>query len=325
VNRIGVVVNPTAGGGRARSAGEVVLAALTELGLTVEDLSRPDARHALDHTRASAREGLAALVVVGGDGTVNLGVNAVAGTDVPLGIVAVGGGNDIARALGLPVHDPLAAVRAVRDAILDGPRAVDAVRLYAPDVDHPGAVDDLDEPRPDGVPRWFVGVLSAGLDAAVNARANALTWPRGTARYVRALAGELRRFRPYGYRLTVDGRTWDTTATLVSVANGPAFGGGMRIAPAARNDDGVLDIVVAGPLRRHEVVCLFPRLYRGSHVDHPALSLLRGREVAVAALGSGPHATPPPAFADGEPVGALPVHCVVHPGALLVLAPGARP
>lgn len=307
---VGVVVNPTAGAGRARAAGRTVLAGLAALGLPVEDLSGVGPGVALEHAVDGVRHGLAALVVVGGDGTVNLGANAVAGTDVPLGIVAAGSGNDVARTLGLPVHDAAAATRAVQDGILAGPRPVDAVR-----VEGVGG-------RP---PRWYVGVLSAGLDAAVNARANALTWPRGTARYVRALAGELGRFRPYGYRITVDGRTWDTPATLVSVANGPAFGGGMRIAPGARFDDGVLDVVVAGPLKRHEVVRVFPRVYRGTHVTHPALSLLRGQDVTLAPLEHGPHAPPPPAFADGERVGDLPVRCVVHPGALLVLAPGSEP
>lgn len=306
---IGVVVNPTAGRGRAAAAGAAVLAGLAERRLDVRDLSGADLGSALDHARTAAIEGLAALVVVGGDGTVNLGTNVVAGTQVPLGIVAAGSGNDIARGLGLPVHDTQAALRAFDDAVLRGPRVVDAVLVE----------------RAGQAGRWYLGVLSAGLDAAVNARANRLTWPRGAARYVRALASELVTFRPYGYRVVVDGRVWESPGTLVSVANGPAFGGGMRIAPDARFDDGLLDVVVAGPLRRSQVVRVFPRLYRGTHLSHPAVSVLRGREVLVAAPESGGHAPPPPAFADGEPLGALPVRCVLHPGALLVLAPAGHP
>ena len=86
--------------------------------------------------------------------------------------------------------------------------------------------------------RWYLAVMSAGFDAAVNARANELIWPRGTARYVRAVFDELARFRPYGFRITLDDEVWEQTGTLVSVANTSSYGGGMRIAPDARWDDG---------------------------------------------------------------------------------------
>lgn len=304
MSALGLVVNPTAGGGRA--AGHRALALLRAAGHEVRDLSAGTAQQAEARAREAVRDGIDALVVVGGDGTVHLGANAVAGTGVPLGVVPVGTGNDVARSVGLPRGDVVRAVAALDAGLRRGPVAVDAVRLS----------------RPDGSsPTWYAGVLSCGLDAAVNARANTLTRPRGSARYVRALVPELRTFRPYGYRVTCDGTVWEQGGTLVAVASTTWFGGGLRIAPDADPADGLLDVVLAGPFSRAGVVRIFPGLYRGRHVRDPRVRVLRARRVLVepvAALGP----PPPVAFADGEPVGALPLLAEVVPGALSLL--GAR-
>ncbi|WP_273654705.1 diacylglycerol/lipid kinase family protein [Cellulomonas fimi] len=304
MRHVGVVVNPTAGRGRGVEAGRRVHELLVARGMKVEDLSAPTLAQATDRARAAAVQGLDALVVVGGDGMVHLGANVVAGTALPLGIVAAGTGNDIARTLGLPRGDVEAAVGVVERALDTGPRRVDAVRVGTPE---------------HSAHEWYVGVLSCGIDAAVNARANTMTWPRGSARYVRALAAELASFRPYGYRVTLDDRTWESAGTLVAIANVPWFGGGLKIAPDARVDDGLLDVVVAGPLSRAAVTRIFPGIYQGRHVDHPAVTVVRSRSVVVEPLVD-VGATPPPAFADGERVGPLPLRVQVDPGALSVLA-----
>ncbi|HWS56986.1 MAG TPA: diacylglycerol kinase family protein, partial [Actinotalea sp.] len=193
--RIGVVVNPTAGHGRGRERGDHLLAELARRGHEVVDVSAPEVAGAVRRARQAVVDGIDALVVVGGDGMVHLGANVVAGTDLPLGIVAAGSGNDIARAMALPRHDVAAAVRSIERGLEHGGRRVDAVRVGPPDyASH----------------EWYLGVLSCGLDAAVNERANGLVWPRGPGRYVRALATEVRRFRPYGYRITVDGEVWES-------------------------------------------------------------------------------------------------------------------
>ncbi|MDD9205491.1 diacylglycerol kinase family protein, partial [Georgenia sp. 10Sc9-8] len=237
------------------------------------------------------------------------GTDVVTGTAVPLGVVAVGSGNDVARDLGLPVHDVA--------------RSVDVIRRGLDPVDpHAGVrpVDAVAVSRPGGPAQSrYLAVLSCGIDAAVNERANTLSWPRGNARYVRALASELAGFTPYGYRVTADGWVWEGAATLVAVANTRTFGGGLRIAPDARTDDGLLDVVVADGLSRSAVLRLFPRLYRGSHLGHPAVHLRRARSVLVEPLGR--HGRlPPPAMADGEDLEPLPLQCDVHPGAVGVLA-----
>ncbi|MFF3063688.1 diacylglycerol/lipid kinase family protein [Oerskovia sp. NPDC057915] len=339
--RLAVVVNPTADRGRGRGDGARTLALLREAGHHVLDLSAPNAPLALENardavagrtngrTKGAGQGGTApvdALVVVGGDGMVHLGVNAVAGTGIPLGVVAAGTGNDFASALDLPVHDVPAAVTLLLDALsarstgTGGVRVVDAARAEPLDADL--------NPRP-GRGRWFCGVLSAGLDAAVNAHANALTWPRGSAKYVRAVASELARFRPYGYRITADLApgtapddvahpfVWTSPGTVVAVANGHRFGGGVQIAPDAQVDDGLLDLVTAGPLTRLGAARVFPGMYQGKHVHHPAVDVRRATTVLLEATDDG--RPPPPAFADGERISHLPVRVTIAPGALHVL------
>ncbi|NTW38454.1 MAG: diacylglycerol kinase family lipid kinase [Cellulomonadaceae bacterium] len=301
--RIGVVVNPTAGHGRGSARGDDLLTEAGRRGHTLIDLTAGDLAGATQHARQAVVDGLDALVVVGGDGMVHLGANVVAGTDLPLGIVAAGSGNDIARAMGLPRHDVAAAVRVIEHGLETGGRAVDAVRVGPPDY---------------ATTTWFLGVLSCGIDAAVNERANALTWPVGGGRYVRALMSELVRFHPYGYRITLDDEVWESPGTLVAVANAPSFGGGMRIAPDARMDDGLLDVVIAGPLSRFGLLAIFPRIYPGTHVRHPACSVVRARSVLIEPSHVGP--TPPVGFADGERLGPLPLRAEVVPGAVHLLA-----
>ena len=303
MSHLGVVINPTAGRGRGSGIGTQTMSALRARGHTVEDLSAGSLAAATARARHASVAGLEAIVVVGGDGMAHLGVNVVADTDLPLGIVAGGSGNDIARSLGLPHSDVAAAVRAIEHGLTSGPRRLDAVSVGSPD---------------HSAREWFLGVLSCGFDAAVNARANAMTWPGGGGRYVRAIVAELGRFAPYGYKLTLDDAVWESAGTLVAIANAPDFGGGVRIAPDALMDDGLLDVVVAGPFTKPGIVKIFPGMYAGRHVHHPAVQVFRTRSVLIEPmLRLGPE--PPAAFADGERLGPLPLSAQVHPGVLSVL------
>lgn len=303
MSHLGVVVNPVAGRGRGSVVGAAVLSELRRRGHTVEDLSASTLADATARARHAAVAGLDAIVVVGGDGMSHLGVNVVADTDLPLGIVPAGTGNDVARALGLPQGDVEASVRAIEHGLTQSPRRIDAVSAGPPDY---------------SAREWFLGVLSCGFDAAVNARANTMTWPRGGARYVRAIGAELGRFSPYGFKLTLDDAVWESAGTLVAIANSPVFGGGIKIAPNAAMDDGLLDVVVAGPFTKIGVVKIFPGMYAGRHLRHPAVQVFRSRTVLIepdARLGG----MPPAAFADGERLGPLPLRAEIHPGALGVL------
>jgi diacylglycerol kinase (ATP) len=298
--RIALAVNPAAGAGRGQRLGREVAARLRETGHDVRDLTGESAAEALDRARSAVASGIDALVVVGGDGMVNLGVNAVAGTDVPLGVVAAGTGNDIAASLGLPVRDTAAALAVVAGGRV---RRIDAVRGTAAD----------------GAPsRWFVGVLCGGFDALVNERANGWSWPRGRMRYNLAIARELPLFRPLPYELELDGTPWRTDAVLVAVGNGTRYGGGMRITPDASYDDGLLDVLVAGPLSVPALVRVFPKVFSGRHTSHPAVTVRRARRVRLSTPGV-------VAYADGERFGPLPVDLEVVPGALGVLVPAGPP
>lgn len=300
LRRLALAVNPTSGRGRGRAAGELAVRVLRADGAEVSVLVGDGAGDLAAQVRTAIAGGVDALVVVGGDGMVQLGVGAVAGTGTPLGIVPAGTGNDAARALDLPRRDPAAAA----SAVLTGQhRRIDIVRVRS------------------GPHTWHVaGVLGAGFDAVVNERANRWRRPRGRARYVLAMLRELPAFTAREYVLTLDGETHRVRAMLVAVGNGPSYGGGMRIAPAAVLDDGQLDVVWLPEVSTGTFLRIFPRVYRGSHVRDPRVVLRRAREVTVAL--SVRERRPIVAYGDGERLGPLPLTCTVCPGAVTIL--GAR-
>lgn len=277
--------NPSAGRGRKGTVRQAAVARLRERGVLVRELQGRDASESLDLARSAVAEGVDGLVVCGGDGIVHLGLQAVAGTGVPLGLVPCGTGNDVARYFDLPRKDPVAAADRIAD----------------------GGTRDVDLARSSG--RWFVTVMAAGFDAVVNERANAMTWPRGQMRYNLATVAELRTFRPLPYVLELDGRTVELDAMLVAVGNGPSFGGGLRITEGALLDDGLLDVVVIRPVGKVELVRTYPKLFKGTHVHHPAYERHRVRRVTVASPGI-------VAYADGERFAPLPLTVECVPGAL---------
>lgn len=319
MSRLGVVINPTAGHGRADNGGRDALAQLGRSGHEIIDLSGRTAQEALAAARQRLWD-LDALIVIGGDGVVHLGVNAVAATTVPLGIVPVGSGNDLARTLGLAVHDVEQAVGDVLAGLSAPATPVDVIgtQVHVPGDAHGSGSGEPDAEKPTAI-EWTACVLSAGIDAAVNYRANTYRWPRGGGRYVRGLIAELSAFRPYGYRLTIDGTVREQDATLVALANAGSFGGGMRIAPGADMTDGTMDVVIGHAMSRGQIMGLFPRLYRGTHIASPKVDVLQAREVILEPLPGRP--APPPVYADGELLGRLPLRARLRPGALRLLLP----
>ncbi|HQA13815.1 MAG TPA: diacylglycerol kinase [Ornithinibacter sp.] len=293
--RLGLMVNPTSGKNTGAQVGQQALSLLRDAGVDVLDLSASDARSAVEQGRAAIESGaIDRLVVGGGDGMVHLGANLCAGTPVPLGVIAAGTGNDIARELGLPVRDAAASVQRILSGSL---RQVDAAR-------HTTAT---------GEQKWFLGVLAAGFDAVVNERANQLTWPKGPMRYNLAILRELPVFRAIPYTLVLDGERIDTEAMLVAVGNGPAYGGGMRVTPDASFDDGLLDVLILRKISTFEFLRVFPRVFKGTHVSHHAVQIRRAHTVSLEAKGI-------VSYADGERFAPLPMSMEVVPGALTVLA-----
>jgi diacylglycerol kinase (ATP) len=294
---LAVLVNPTAGRGRYRAQLPAVLERLRSGGRDLELLSAGSTDEALAACRQAVAAGAAALVSVGGDGTVHAGLQAVAGTPVPFGAVPAGTGNDFAVEVGVP-QAPLEAADTVARALREGrTRRVDLARLT----------------QSDGGTRWYGAVLGAGFDAIVNDRANRMRFPQGHRRYDVAIAAELLRLRPYRYTLRLDGVEKEFDANLVAVGNTASYGGGMRICPAADPTDGLLDVLVGGPLSRATLIRLSTRVRQGTHVDHPLVSCYRAEKVELFAEGI-------TAYVDGEPAGPLPVTVISAPGALRLLS-----
>jgi diacylglycerol kinase (ATP) len=284
-----VLVNPTSGRGRGMRVATEVAGRLRDAGVPARLVHGRDAADAVDVARKVVDERPDALVAVGGDGLVHLAVQALAGTDVPLGVIPAGTGDDIARALGIPL-DTAAATATV---LAGTARTIDLGRVR-------------DE--------WFAGVLYAGFDSAVNERVNTMTWPHGRLRYDLAILLELRSFEPLRFIVEMDGEESQLEAMFVSVGNTRQYGGGLRICPDAEPDDGLFDVTIIAPVPRRVVPVLLPKLYKGTHVTHPAVRMFRARTVGLAASGV-------VAYADGERIGPLPLHAEIVPGALRVITP----
>ncbi|HEX6401737.1 MAG TPA: diacylglycerol kinase family protein [Pseudonocardiaceae bacterium] len=233
------------------------------------------------------------LAVFGGDGTVHLAAQAVAGTATALAVVPGGSGNDLAAALGLPA-DPVAAAGQVVDALRSGRRR------------------RIDVGRVAGGAR-FATVLCTGFDASVNVRANAMRWPAGPRRYDLAVLAELAALTPRPVRVQVDDSAVELKAILVAVGNGPCYGGGLRICPDATLADGLLDVIAIAAVTRRRLLRVFPSLRAGSHVREPEVTVLRGTTVRI----DGDPGWP--VYADGEPQGTLPVNLHCEAGALTVV------
>lgn len=293
---VAVLVGPTAGRGRHHHLLEDILGALRANGAQMHRLTATTVEGALRASREAVSSGATALVVVGGDGTVHLGLQAVAGTGVPFGVVPAGTGNDFATELGVPAQ-PVTAARAVADALAAGrTRAVDLAHMSGPD----------------GYQRWFGAVLGAGFDAVVNERANAMRWPKGRRRYDVAIFAELVRLKPRHYRITLDADPLEVDAVLVAVGNTACYGGGMRMCPEASATDGILDVVVAGAISRTTLLRLQPKVYKGTHVAHPMVNTYRARTIELDADGI-------TAYVDGERACPLPVTVTAAPAALTLL------
>lgn len=263
---------------------------LRSAGASVRTVHGRDASEAAEVARKAVADRPEALVAVGGDGLVHIAAQATAHTDVPLGIVPAGTGDDLARALDVP----LGTDEAVTTVLAGRPRTIDL-----------GKVGD----------ELFVGVLYAGFDSAVNERVNRMSWPPGRFRYDLAILLELRVFEPLRFTVELDGDARQVEAMFVSVGNTGQYGGGLKICPGAKPDDGLFQVTIIAPVRRREVPFLLPKLYKGTHVSHPAVAMYAARSVALAAPGV-------TAYADGERVGPLPKRCEIVPGALQVLTPG---
>ena len=300
--RLIVAINPSASFGKGRNVGPAVVSTLRGLGHQVTTLQEPNYIDLVASGRKAVATRPDAFIVVGGDGMVNLGVNLVATTKVPLGIVPSGTGNDMARGLGIPHENTEAAIEALVAALARPARVIDAGLVHH---------TDPDTGRPKDT--WFGCALSAGFDAIVNERANSMEHPKGASRYIIALLIELAKLKPIRYTITLDGHRQVTKAVLVAIGNNVSLGGGMKITPEAKVDDGLLDVLVVQPLSRTAFLRIFPRVFAGTHVTDSRVAIHRVKRVTIDAENL-------VAFADGERLGRLPIDVEVVPKVLRVLA-----
>ncbi|GAB2728482.1 diacylglycerol/lipid kinase family protein [Nocardioides pakistanensis] len=282
------LVNPASGGGAAPAAVVPVARVLRDAGCEVEVTYSPGPAACRDLVAEAAARG-DVVVAVGGDGMVSSLAGAVADADGVLGIVPSGRGNDFARQLGIG----------------GTPEQVAAVLLEAA----PRRVDVIDVAG-----RVVVGSVYAGVDSLASElvdRAHRL--PRAL-QYPYAAVRSIIQFRPSTYDVVIDGEAHRFDAYTVVVANSGHYGSGMKVAPDATLDDGILDVVVIRAASKLRLIRAMPKLYDGTHVELDEVLVLRGREVRVQA------AEPTLAYGDGEQIGPLPVTAKVRPLALQILA-----
>lgn len=347
---VAVVGNPTSDKGKAGETYTHVHAMLLEAGnehgFEVVDLTGENYGDSLQKVR-DAIDDLDYVIVVGGDGMVSLGVNALGHSGKPLGIVAIGSGNDFARSMGLPIDRVQIAVEGIIGAIVRGSHIevdmghvtslASAVRQDAhvnpeqaenlhESVSHEANAQE-DQPDSMKVDKYYAGMLSCGMDASVNNRANHSRLPNGTLRYFAALMTELTRLKPYGYHLcavledgSVDER--DVLSPLLTVANSRYVGGGIFMSPQSQLDDGLLDVIwLEGMPSLAQCITAVANAYNGKILDQPIFHTQRVKSIEISHYAEG--AEPPALMADGEYVGQLPVKVTAQEHSLQVLVPPA--
>ncbi len=296
ISHVTVLTNPKSGHGNAPHAGEKAVARFQQLGINVTAIVGRDAAHARQLVDEALTRETDALVVVGGDGVIRLAIQSLARTDIPLGIVPAGTGNDHAREYRLPTAEPAAAV----DVIAAG---------YTETVDL-GHIKGAD-----GSSTWFGTVAATGFDSLVSDRVNRMSWPHGRMRYNVALVAEISQLRPLPFRMVLDGeREIVSDLTLAAFGNTRSYGGGMLICPGANHSDGLLDVTMVGASSRTKLIRLFPTVFKGTHVNLPQVTTARARTITVDSPGIN-------AYADGDYVCPLPAEISAVPAALKILVP----
>jgi YegS/Rv2252/BmrU family lipid kinase len=300
VHPVALLVNPSAGGGGAAGLRVRAEGVLRKLGVPFHAHDTRDLDDARELARRAARDG-EVVATLGGDGLAACVADVL--REPPIGTLAVlpgGRGNDLARVLGLP-RDIEPATALLAHGI---PRTI-----------------DLGEARPagGGPGRAFVGIASLGFDSEANRIANAASSRLGNLVYVYGALRALATWRTARFALTVRSggavQRLESVGYTVAAANSGAYGGGMMLAPHARLDDGLLDVVTIGNVGRLRFLRTLPKVFAGSHVHEPGVEVLRAQEVEVDAD------RPFTVYADGDPIGATPIVVRALPGAVHVLVP----
>ncbi|MFL6193171.1 MAG: diacylglycerol/lipid kinase family protein [Thermoanaerobaculia bacterium] len=251
------LVNPASGRGTGKAHLDRIRVLASKLGAglcvsrKVEDLA--------EQARRAAADGIERLLVAGGDGTMHHAIQGLAGTSCALGVIPLGSGNDLAGTLEIPPDLEVAVNRAVNGEV----RRIDLARVGE---------------------TWCVSYAGVGFDSEVTRFANEVKVLRGPLIYFYSVVHTLVTFVPPRMRVVHDGGTFEGAVMFTVVNNLPRFGGGMRIAPDARIDDGLLDLVIVKEIPKRLLLTLFPKVYNGGHVGHPAVQIVRTTRAEITLL-----------------------------------------
>lgn len=280
-----VAVNPTSGHGKGALFGVRVTHYLSSKGIKYQVFSAQSAQQLRTEIEGALdSQEFEGVISVGGDGLAHLILQLAVPRRIPFAIIPAGTGNDIVRSLGWSLDDLDSYLGQI---LSTSARSIDL-----------GNVDS----------EWFAAILSTGFDSVVNERANSLKWPKGPQRYNAAIALELPKFQPIEYEITMDSSTITTEAMLIAVGNGRSYGGGMLVCPQAQLHDGLFDVMILEPVSKIEFLKVFPKVFSGSHISHPAVKTYRTSKISINADAV--------AYADGERIGHAPVsaECIASAG-----------
>ena len=284
-----LAINPISGRGYAKRKAKKASQHFSSLGIQTIEVEGETLSDFRSRFSAELRnESVTGVIALGGDGFIHEIIQHLVSRNLPLGVIPCGTGNDFARSLGIHQLSFEKQLEVIGNPIT---KSIDL-----------GLVGKS----------WFAAILSSGFDALVNERANLMTWPKGRMKYNIAMIEKLIALKSHPYRIRLDQSEIHIEATIVTVANGASYGGGMKVCPEASLEDGLFDVMVLGKVSRFELLKVFPKVYRGTHVGHPAVTFYRCSEIEIDGFGS--------SFADGEPVSQLPLTATCVSGALKVWA-----
>lgn len=272
-----LVINPISGNGAGTTVGTYVAGYLNQKGIAYTIIAGSSAIKMRENLQSFLEKNTSCqgVIAVGGDGLLHSILQIVVPAKVAFTLIPAGTGNDFVRTLGWDLEN------------VD--KQLEQVTSTAPTTIDLGLVDG----------EWFGVILSTGFDSIVNEKANTLKWPKGAMKYNAAITIELPRFKPRHYEITLDDRVISSAAMLIAVSNGRSYGGGMLVCPNANIQDGLFDVMVLHPISKVEFLKVFPQVFAGTHVNHPAVEIIRSKTVHIESSAI--------AYADGERVGQLPV------------------
>jgi diacylglycerol kinase (ATP) len=289
--RIIILLNPNAGRGKARFALREALEVMRRGGVELDVQESRDAEHLLALARRAAAEKPDAVISLGGDGTHHYVLNGIVGSEIPLGIIPCGSGNDFAKGLGIPTQ-----ARAAAEVLRSGNiRRVDLGRAG----------------------NTFYGCIAgAGLDSVVTRYANErVRRLRGSWAYAWSILRCLKSYRPEPLKIISDVQEFSGEVIFAVVGNNVSYGGGIHLTPRAKLDDGLLDVCIVPYMGKLEFLRWVPRAYRGEHLKHPRIIYFQARRVSLSTTSR------LELFGDGEFMQELPATIEIAPRVLPVIVP----